>query len=300
MKILRSKTSQNGAEELTFSQGAFLVSHILLPENEGGGQTSVPSGLKCSELYTKSDPLGLLVRMCLASSRWFSPLMKLEWRAKSLCSARVTYTERNNSSQSKQSVETSNVQDIPSNRLLFQLVPLARRTDEIECGLLPTPMANEIAHPERVEALRANGATQMYSRANGASRPNGLQDFLHFHGLLATPTSTDYKGKYSEEAMVSKGGIDRSTLHRNLPKLLEREMLLTPSASDGMRANMTMNSLKAHNKPNADKSNLAEQIAHKIGGGTSQLNPLFVAEMMGFSPLHTILPFLGTNGEKKQ
>lgn len=37
MKILRSKTSQNGAEELTFSQGAFLVSHILLPENEGGG-----------------------------------------------------------------------------------------------------------------------------------------------------------------------------------------------------------------------------------------------------------------------
>lgn len=50
--------------------------------------------------------------------------------------------------------------------------------------------------------------------------------------------------------------------------------------------------LKNHNKKNAEKSNLSEQIAHKVGGGTSQLNPLFVEEMMGFPEGWTVSPFL--------
>lgn len=54
-------------------------------------------------------------------------------------------------------------------------------------------------------------------------------------------------------------------------------------------------SLKNHNKENA---NLAEQIAHKVGGGTSQLNPLFVEEMMGFPLMWTALPFLSPSGDK--
>ena len=58
---------------------------------------------------------------------------------------------------------------------------------------------------------------------------------------------------------------------------------------------MTMDSLKSHNKENA---NLAEQIAHKVGGGTSQLNPLFVEEMMGFPLMWTALPFLSPSGDK--
>jgi hypothetical protein len=75
-------------------------------------------------------------------------------------------------------------------------------------------------------------------------------------------------------------------------------MLLTPSASDGLRSGMTMDSLKRHNKVNAENSNLAEQIAHKVGGGTSHLNPRFVAEMMGFPVDWTESPFL--SGEQNQ
>ena len=78
------------------------------------------------------------------------------------------------------------------------------------------------------------------------------------------------------------------------------DMLLTPMASDGMRANLTMESLKRHQKKNAENSNLAEQIAHKIGGGTSQLNPLYVAEMMGFPLTWLTSPFLSQNGDKRQ
>ena len=126
-------------------------------------------------------------------------------------------------------------------------------------GLLPTPLAVEIQHSKRIKALKEKGGMTMGSRANGEQRPNGLMDFINFHG-----------------------------------------MLLTPSASDGMRAMMTMDNLKAHRKKNAAQSNLAEQIAHKIGGGTSQLSPLFVEEMMGYPLIYLILPFLSQDGDKNQ
>lgn len=197
------------------------------------------------------------------------------------------YRERKADSPSTKSVQTSKPKDIPSNRLLFQLVPSEHHTEETvfgllptvqtqglkQCnktinpnsqmgqgltalavnGLLPTPTAMEVKHSNRVKGLKEQGAKGMYSRKNGALRPNGLTDFQDFHYLL------------------------------------------TPMAADGMRANMKMQSLKNHNKANA---NLAEQIAHKVGGGTSQLNPLFVEEMMGFPLMWTALPFLSPSGDK--
>ena len=129
----------------------------------------------------------------------------------------------------------------------------------LSLGLLPTPLAVEIQHSKRIKALKEKGGMTMGSRANGEQRPNGLMDFINFHG-----------------------------------------MLLTPSASDGMRAMMTMDNLKAHRKKNAAQSNLAEQIAHKIGGGTSQLSPLFVEEMMGYPLIYLVLPFLSQDGDKNQ
>ena len=62
---------------------------------------------------------------------------------------------------------------------------------------------------------------------------------------------------------------------------------------------MNMESLKSHKKKYAEQSNLAEQIAHKVGGGTSQLNPLFVTEMMGYPLEWLTLPFLSQSGEEK-
>lgn len=61
-----------------------------------------------------------------------------------------------------------------------------------------------------------------------------------------------------------------------------------------------MDNLKAHRKKNAAQSNLAEQIAHKIGGGTSQLSPLFVEEMMGYPLIYLVLPFLSQDGDRNQ
>jgi hypothetical protein len=72
-------------------------------------------------------------------------------------------------------------------------------------GLLPTPTASDIHHAERVQKLKESGAETMASRKNGASRPNGLMDYLDFNQMLPTPTTRDYKGARSTEALENSG-----------------------------------------------------------------------------------------------
>lgn len=66
-------------------------------------------------------------------------------------------------------------------------------------------------------------------------------------------------------------------------------------AASWMGWHMSMETLNQQGK---EQANLAQQIAHKVGGGTSQLNPLFVEEMMGFPSMWTTLPFLSQSGDK--
>jgi hypothetical protein len=61
-------------------------------------------------------------------------------------------------------------------------------------GLLPTPTAMEVKHSNRVKGLKEQGVKGMYSRKNGALRPNGLTDFLDFNGMMPTPSARDWKG----------------------------------------------------------------------------------------------------------
>lgn len=104
-----------------------------------------------------------------------------------------------------------------------------------------------------------------------------------------------------EEATATlEAMLDPGYIYERTERLQAIEGLLTPSASDGMRAMMTMDNLKAHRKKNVAQSNLAEQIAHKIGGGTSQLSPLFVEEMMGYPLIYLVLPFLSQDGDRNQ
>ena len=148
-------------------------------------------------------------------------------------------------------------------RLLFRLVPSERPTGGTGFGLLPTAMT---------QGLKRSGE-------------NGRTEFYPLE-LLPTPSAVEgekWTTKYNPDSQMGKG----------LTAMAVNGLLLTPGAADGMRANFTMESLRNHNKPHAERSNLSEQIAHKIGGGTSQLNPLFVAEMMNFPPDWLVSPFLG-------
>ena len=102
------------------------------------------------------------------------------------------------------------------NRLYFQLVPSTMpRTAGTAFGLLPTPRTTDV-EGGAVKDVKTNDAGGYY-RENKKGEKWGvkLRDVVE-SGLLATPTATDWKGAYSPEAMVSKDGIDRSLLLRNV------------------------------------------------------------------------------------
>lgn len=311
MKTLPKQTSISGTERSMFSpeDSHANPSPSLVEERER--TITATSGLRCFERYGRYTPLGSLVKTLLESRRWWSPAKSLRWDAQTIFSKRITYIEKKADSHSTKSVQTSKPKDIPSNRLLFQLAVSERPTEGIESGLLPTPNAMDIPHKD----MEINERGRRNPKKGKTDHSLGLED-MAVAKLLPTPTAMD-KGGGRINRSPSPNAADRPTLalaarkgllptptameikHSNRVKGLtdfqDFHYLLTPSASDGKRANMKMQSLKKHNKANA---NLAEQIAHKVGGGTSHLNPLFVEEMMGFPLMWTALPFLSPSGDK--
>lgn len=355
MKTLPKQTSQSGTAKSMFSQedSPANLSPSLAEERER--TITATSGHRCFERYGRYTPLGSLVKTLMESRRWWSPAKSLRWDAQTIFSKRITYTERKADSPSTKSVQTSKPKDIPSNRLLFQLVPSEHHTEETESGLLPTvqtqglkqcnkkgktefvpldllptpnamdiahkdmeinergrrnpkrgktdhslgledmavakllptpcsieatkftktinpnsqmgqgltalavngllptPTAMEVKHSNRVKGLKEQGVKGMYSRKNGALRPNGLTDFLDFNGMMPTPSARDWKGCTNPGVKKVNGNVYGETL------------------------------------PDTVK---------KVTGSTSQLNPLFVEEMMGFPLMWTALPFLSPSGDK--
>lgn len=266
----------NGEGESMYSPEGSLASPSVWPDKEKERMITVTSGLKCSGLYGKSGQLGSLVRMLLESSRWYSLVRRLKWEVRPLYSERITEKEycTDKNMLSKTFVETLNVKDTPSNRYLFRLVPSVRRIEGIEFGLLPTvqtqglkrcnsqgetefmplellptPMATDIHHAERVAELKKRGAKGLRCRDKGEAGANGLTDWMDFHGLLPAPTASDKNTGTTKER---KDGASRM-------------------------------------------STLRDNISYQYGRN-SQLNPRFVAEMMGFPVDWTVLPFL--NGGK--
>ena len=266
IRILQLRIFGDEGDGSTSSQEVFHASPFLLPAGERVRRTAVTSGLTCSVPFTRSGPVGLLVRTLVASSRWYSPARRLTWDVSPLCSERISlYTVSGRNTSSRPSAVILNVKDIPSSRCLFRLVPSVPRTEGTVSGLLPTPIASdfkvrgpgsqqkglpesiremllptptatEIHHWQRVERWKRQGRTSMHETEDGEKNPNGLTDFLDFHGLLPTLEHIGRKGKNPRQ-----GG---------LPDFFAQT------------------------------------------GRSFQLNPLFVAEMMGFPTSWTVLPFL--------
>lgn len=266
IRILQLRIFGDEGDGSTSSQEVSPASPFPSPAGERARRTAVTSGLTCSVPFTRSGPVGLLVRTLVASSRWYSPARRLTWDVSPLCSERISlYTASGRNTSSRPSAVILSVKDIPSSRCLFRLVPSVPRTEGTVSGLLPTPIASdfkvrgpgsqqkglpeiiremllptptatEIRHRQRVERWKRQGRTSMHETEDGEKNPNGLTDFLDFHGLLPTLEHIGRKGKNPRQ-----GG---------LPDFFAQT------------------------------------------GRSFQLNPLFVAEMMGFPTSWTVLPFL--------
>ena len=191
-----------------------------------------------------------------------------------------------------------------SNRLLFRLVPSERRTEETvssllptvqtqglkvcnengkttfyPVGLLPTPMASDattgaIIGKNDQFATTRNGTPKKINQ-NGQNGSVGLARMVR---LLPTPNAREadkYSKKYNPNSQMGTA----------LTAMAVNGMLPTPTAScynTGTPADRKDGKTR--------KSQLNHLIARKTGHA-SQLNPLFVAEMMGFPPDWTVLPF---------
>ena len=263
------------------------------------------SGRRLSALCMKSGPLGSLARMLLESSRWFSPARRLKWEAVPLCSEKVTEKEycygRNTSL--KPSAVTLNEKVTKSGRLLFRLVPSEHPTDGTECGLLqeellPTPQTQglkvcnaegktEFIPLELLPSPVASDATtgaiigkcdKFVATGNGTLRKinrngtNGSVGLARMVQLLPTPNASEgekYTTRYNPDSQMGKG----------LTAMAVNALLPTPQTRDYKgECHMTQSCL-----PNTFQ--------------TSQLNPLFVTEMMGFPLDWLVSPF--QNGGQK-
>ena len=271
MKTSQKQIFRDGEDALMFSQEDSPASHSVLQEKERERKITATSGRKCYGRYGRYSPLGSLVKMLLVSSQWFSPARRLKWDVQTICSTRISYTERSSNSRLIPSVKTLNVQDIQSNRLLFRLVPLEHPTEETGYGLLqdliPTPITSD-AQGGAVKLARGKRLR------NGQVFSATLKD-LAASKMLPTPQTQGLK-------VCNKDGKT---------EFLNLELLPTPKAQEA-RGNCSVN---------RNKFNLTDKIA-ELTSPTSdafQLNPLFVTEMMGYPLEWLTLPFLSQSGEVK-
>ncbi len=300
MKTLPKQISLFTEAELTSSQGDFPASHTQWPESDLEKKMSDTSGRRCLERFEKFSRVGLWAKtfsaLLIGQEGWYSTRCRLIWKLKG-----TKY-----------------------NRMYFQLVPSTHRTEETEFGLLPTPTAIQREHPDRVQALQETGATSMFSRANGEARPNSILDHLQFHGMLPTPTAMDSTNATAtmKSSQVKEGSMHSVTLCRAmamglLPTPSAMEDRSTPEAwdaryerkkSEGINLQIGLCTMARKGMlPTPMASDCGEKVtglenqdsltkrARLETGTTSQLNPQFVLEMMGFPPDWTELPFL--NGE---
>ena len=271
MKTSQRRIFRSGEDASMFSREDFHVSRSALQEKERERKITATSGLKCYGRYGRYSPLGSLVKMLLVSSQWFSPARRLKWDMQTICSTRISYTERNSNSQLMLSVKTLNVQDIQSNRLLFRLVPSEHPTEETGYGLLqdliPTPITSD-AQGGAVKLARGKRLR------NGQVFSATLKD-LAASKMLPTPQTQGLK-------VCNKDGKT---------EFLNLELLPTPKSQEA-RGNCSVN---------RNKFNLTDKIAELTSptSDASQLNPLFVTEMMGYPLEWLTLPFLSQSGEVK-
>jgi hypothetical protein len=242
---------------------------------------------------------------------WFSSRCALTWKLKAtpfnrpycqlaVQTRRTKDTERGllptvtttNSSQGFHSLNRYGLPLLPMAALLQTPTVTAIECRSAEGLMKRKEMRNRSG---RITVPPGNLAEQIHSVMNGGTltdmsaiipEDTGMSDTDR---LLPTPISGDWKGQLRSNgtANMLSGKI----------ALMEKEGLL-PTPNNALYKTSGL-SEEAWGKRIADKrqEDLNMALSRKTGQ-TSQLNPLFVQEMMGFPYLWTELPFLG--GEKSQ
>jgi hypothetical protein len=166
------------------------------------------------------------------------------------------------------------------NRYYFQLVGSTLPIKENEFGLLPTPLANDSKSKENAPSMEYSHLSTISSYFKRGLLPTPLASEIHHPKRVEKLKATGATGlRVREPGEAGANGL--------MDYLDWKGMLPAPKARDwkgeGFDSDLPTRFVKGSNKAN---------------GKTSQLNPRFVMEMMGFPPDWTELPFL--SGETNQ
>lgn len=216
---------------------------------------------------------GLLV----GTGDWYSTRCKLTWKLKVTPSSRVYFQLA--------------VSTLPIDENEFGLLPAATPSDfktrgpnskqqdlpeAARAGLLPTPTCGDVT--TRMNKSVSDGA---------AVRPNLC--LMGKIGLLPTPNASEYRSGMANRV----GQKHNQSLNDRVVFQIQNGMLPTPQASDWKGSGGASENWKGK----SDLAVRAHDLSQVPNGKTSQLNPRFVGEMMGFPVNWTELPFL--SGEAK-
>jgi hypothetical protein len=139
-------------------------------------------------------------------------------------------------------------------------------------GLLPTPTAIETRRkPDRIQELKDKNLPLMSRELGDNSRQVGILDTMDFYGMLPTPR---VKGHGNSHQRIEDGKID------DLTTMARFNMLPTPTAQIVKHGHSEK---YWDNRIGKRQMDIAMWNA-QTNGKTSQLNPQFVCEMMGFPP----------------
>jgi hypothetical protein len=247
--------------KLTFLLEDSLANPSALPGKEKAQMMNATCGARCYEQFKRLNPNMSSQKMFMVSQ-----ILMAGWYS-SKCAL------------------TWKIKGTKYNRLLFQLVPKTHRIAETDAGLLLKTPCSADAYTEgmiKKEQRFGNSGTLAQEVQTG---------FIYQRGMLPTPTAMD---STNATAIMKSTQVKEGSMHSvTLARAMTMGILPTPRVG-GQEDYKTRNIRQGHQKA---MSYLEANIQYQTGT-TSHLNPRFVAEMMGFPPNWTELPF--QSGEQNQ
>jgi hypothetical protein len=276
----------------------FRANRTQVPESEKEKKMSDISGRKCLEQLEKFNHVGLWAKtfsaLLIGQGDWYSTRCKLTWK----------------------------LRGTKYGRMYCQLYPLTLPTEEIGFGLL-------LKTPSAMDSYSENLTKKEQKFGNLGTLAQEVQSgFIYQRGLLPTPTAMD---STNATATMKSSQVKEGSMHSvTLTRAMSMGMLPTPNQRDykdnvgngidapsigvtrgyslGQKVNSMLPTPATRDYKGARSTEALEEAgrnqtnslpdAFAQTGKTSQLNPRFVLEMMGFPPDWTTLPFL--NGETNQ
>lgn len=253
------------------SRGECHASQLLLLESEGESQTSVGSGRRLLILSESLNRPLRYSRMLLASSVWRM--------AKHLTGYSLTWK----------------MKATPQNRLLFQLVPSERGTDETEFGLLPTIKAQESG--VRIEDMvdkdgePVTGFNERWYNKDGKHKTIPLGQAIK---LLPTPRTqepgrtTEGYGRGLAELVEGKERIkmlptpdcsDRRSMNSKQQGLSNVVRMFPTATTRDYKGGRTAEALEASGR---NETNSLNDTVNALEGKTGQLNAAWVEWLQGY------------------